>query len=247
MDEVKEHLEKLEKFQTEAICRMCEVKEDIHAVSVVSDVVKDVADAMEKESKACYYKCLTEQLCEDKEIRRHGGDNVEFEFDGEMEYRSTGAKNHRSRAMHPGVMGYDNWKYASGKYAPKGRGHYVGHSGYTPDGMPIIGGEMDDYFDSMEMYDPTRVSMMPMGYNHSSSTAQYRPISQYGSHYDDYLMSKKHYTETKDDQHKHDMSIHTKEHMRGIEYTLKDMWQNADPQLRKELKAQMETLVSEMK
>lgn len=246
MHEVKEHLEKLEKFQTEAICRMCEIKEDIHAVSVVSDIVKDVADAMEKESKARYYKCLTDQLCEEKEAGRHGWDDVEFEFDGEMGYRSTAPRSHRGRGMHHGVMGYDNWKYASGRYAPKGHGHYVGHSGYTPDGMPIIGGEMDDYFDRMELYDPTRVSMMPMGYN-SSNPMQQHPMSQYGTHYDNYLMSKKHYTETKDDRDKSEMSHHAKEHMRGIEYTLKDMWQNADPSLRKELKTQMETLVSEMK
>lgn len=59
------------------------------------DEIKDLADAEKNLWKAGYYKCMMEAMKEEKE---------------------------KEKMMGP--MGYDNWRYSSGRFAPTGRGHY---------------------------------------------------------------------------------------------------------------------------
>lgn len=72
----------------------------------VVDMVKDLCQVEKDAYEACYYKAVTKAMEKAEKEGEEGG-----------------------RA------GYDNWRYASGRFAPKGSGHYAG---YTPtyDMMP---------------------------------------------------------------------------------------------------------------
>lgn len=232
MHKVKEHIEKAECLQDKIL--QCLQSLDLNCDGgketfyYMVDCSKDLAEVMEKEAKAAYYKHIAEEMKEEKECLL------------KMDVST----------MEIARMGYDNWRYSSGRYAPTGKGHYTGHrsSGYTtpytPDGTPIIGS--DKVFGEMtEVYDPTRMNMMPMGYGDGRIHEGGMP-SQYGQNYDNYRMSKRHYTETKDEKDKQAMQDSAKRHVTDIEHTMKDIWKDADPALRRDMKASMQSLLNEM-
>ena len=55
-----------------------------------------------------------------------------------------------------GRMGYDNWRYSSGRFAPKGRGHYSGFTNpYISIPKPIMTDRMgyyEEYVEAKEHY-----------------------------------------------------------------------------------------------
>lgn len=111
--------------------------------------------------------------------------------------------------------GYNPRRYASGRYAPSGRGHM----GYTP-GMP-----------SDHMSGP----YMRMMDDHTA----YSP-------YERYKDARRHYTETRKAEDKTAMDHHADEHIHKTVESVKDIWANADPDMRTRLKSQMTKLVNEM-
>lgn len=147
--------------------------EEIKVMGEVVDMVKDIAEAEEKCWKACYYK---EIVC--------AMDDERGDMGGER-------------------MGYNPRRYASGRYAPSGRGHM----GYVP-GMP------------------------------SDHTA-YSP-------YERYKDARRHYTETHTPEDKRRMEQHADEHIHKATESIKDIWRDADPEMKTRLKSQMTKLVNEM-
>ena len=71
---------------------------EVEVLGEVVDMIKDLASAEESCMEAAYYENVTEAM-------------ENYETDGGE-----------------GRMGYDRWRYSSGRFAPKGRGTY----GYTP-------------------------------------------------------------------------------------------------------------------
>lgn len=71
---------------------------EVEIMGEVVDMIKDLASAEESCMEAAYYENVTEAM-------------ENYEADGGE-----------------GRMGYDRWRYSSGRFAPKGRGTY----GYTP-------------------------------------------------------------------------------------------------------------------
>lgn len=69
---------------------------------------------------------------------------------------------------------------------------------------------------------------------------------RYGKAYNKWRMSKKHYHETKSQHDREEMSESAKEHMNDTVMTLKEMWKEADPELRREMKVHLDNLVREM-
>lgn len=115
-------------------------------------------------------------------------------------------------------MGYDNWRYSSGRFAPTGHGH---RSGYVPPRMPRT-------FD---------VDMRGrMGY----------PMDQM-SPWDRYQEAKRHFHETGAKQDKDEMSKSAKEHLNEAFDTMRDIWEEADPQMKQKMKADFQMLLNEMK
>lgn len=126
-----------------------------------------------------------------------------------------------------GPAGYDNWRYSSGRFAPTGRGHYAG---YTPDPMGRATTTTDFNWgnDRMGMGD---------GMMHRSG---------YMVPYDKYQDARRHYTETRSPEDKSKMDGFAMEHMTDTIETVKDIWQDADPSLRKKMKADLSALIGEM-
>lgn len=124
-----------------------------------------------------------------------------------------------------GPMGYDHYRYASGRFAPKGKGHYS--AGYTP--MTRMMDEPDHH-----MGYPTRDGGMREG------------RSDYGRHYDEYKKARSGYHDTRSAEDKRRMDEHAKEHMTEAMETMRDIWGGADQTLKQKMKADMTNLVKEM-
>lgn len=130
-------------------------------------------------------------------------------------------------------MGYDNWRYpSSGRFASKGHGSRMGY----------VDPMMMDRPEEFRMgYDGERSSTSS---GNSSSSMSGR--SGYGDEYYKYRMARKHYTETKSMTDKEEMDSHANMHMNEAISTMKDIWREADPNLRKQMKAQLAAMMNDM-
>ncbi len=118
------------------------------------------------------------------------------------------------------VFGYNNRRYSSGRYAPSGRGYM----GYTPSYNMMDNPENRDNY-------------------HKS---QIGTTSRYGYSYNQYRDAKRHYTESNSLEEKHKMSEHAKEHLDDTVMTMRDIWKDADPELKTRMKNELTKLVNEM-
>lgn len=180
-------------------------------VDMIKDLSKAEKDCMEK----CYYTEVIDAMHE------HG-------FEGEWEIEAEGR------------MGYDTRRYASGRYAPKGHGHYSPVHGYTP----------------MHMGHESRV-----GYPMSQTGSTKHPTTMHSmgyipehmmhdddshSHIDGYRRAKRHYTESKDANEKTKMEYFAKAHTDEAVDSFKEIWHDASPEMKKDLKGKLSKLVAEM-
>lgn len=227
-----------------------ETPEGLKGMGEVVDMIKDLCDAEKNLYKAAYYCEVT------KAMKEYDGEDMP-PMDDE------------------GRMGYDHWRTSSGRYAPKGTGHWTpihGRRGYPLDGQIPTNVQWHPEFDRGYMMD----GMMgypdgPQGGSNSGSSGQSgnrtnsgnmsggrmgysdpdmeRIMSdeRHGRPYKDWKLARRHYTETKSEGDKHEMSEHAKEHMADTVMTLKEIWQDADPQLREKMKKDLAGLMNEMK
>lgn len=72
------------------------------------------------------------------------------------------------------------------------------------------------------------------------------PDRRYGEMYDRYRMAKRHYTETHSPEDKQQMSMHAKNHLNETFETIRDIWADADPELRKKMKMDLVTMTNEL-
>lgn len=167
-----------------------------------------------------------------------------------------------------GRMGYDRWRYADGRFAPKGRGR---RTGYTP------------YLHMMEdedgMYDemPYPMTGYRMGYTggrgenmnnmgtRGKNSGDYwngdgdgrmgygnvmKNYSRYGQAYDEYDRRRRHYTETKNPEDKKMMKQSMNEIFSDMENMIENIMEYADASEKPELKqkfVQMAQKVQNMK
>lgn len=132
-------------------------------------------------------------------------------------------------------MGYNNRRYASGRYAPKGRGTVMGYS-------PI---RMDKRWDDTDMYDRERDGQHTrMGYIDIEDDEDRDP--RYGKSYNEYKKARRHYSETKAASDKQMMEDRGMKHVNETIGTFKEMWHDADPNMRKRMKSDLSALVNEM-
>lgn len=69
---------------------------------------------------------------------------------------------------------------------------------------------------------------------------------RYGKAYNKFRIARKHYHDTKSMTDKEEMSESAKEHMTDTVMTIKEMWKEADPELRKDMKTHLDNLMKEM-
>lgn len=202
----------------------------------VTDMIKDLCEAEEKLWKGCYYKSIVKAMHEEEE---------------RME-----------RMPYDDRMGYDHYRYPSGRFAPKGHGTYS--AGYRP--------MDDDWAESMRMepwmsYRDGRGGDGMMGYrdgrggdgmssyrdgrggdsqNRSSSDRYGYTPTMRGMKYDNYNKARMGYHETKDAHDKEKMDSSAREYIVDTAESIREMWKDADPNLRKEIKTRLSSLAGEM-
>ena len=81
-----------------------------------------------------------------------------------------------------------------------------------------------------------------MGYIDTESMSSMRN----GAAYRDYENARRHYTETKSPADKKEMDSKAMEHVMNAVATMRDIWKDADPEMRKQIKADITKLVNEM-
>lgn len=131
--------------------------------------------------------------------------------------------------------GYDHWRYSSGRFAPSGRGHYS--SGYRPM-------EDGDWADGMRM-EPWMSDSQNRSHMDGTGRYGYTP-SMRGMKYDKYTRARRGYDEHKDAQSKTQMDESAKEYVIDMAESVREIWRDADPALRKEIKNHFVALTGEM-
>lgn len=239
LKELKEKL--LECFKSEVNTKGFECM-DVKEASEVVDMIKDLAETERNCMEALYYQKVIEAMTSYDEPRY--GESVN--------------------------MGYNRNRYkSSGRYAPSGMGTRMG---FMPPNVPYLeyDGEMypEDYMkEAMMGYSDGRGgsntnrssnSSNNQGQNNQSwnSNMGYNGMMmdprrenedpRYGKAYNEYKYRRRHYTETKSPEDKKEMDTHAEEHIRDTIATVRDIWGDADPILKKRMKEDFTKLLSEM-
>lgn len=202
---------------------------DAKELSDVVDMIKDFAEAEKDTYKAQYYKIMACLLME----------GAEDEEDG--------------------PMGYDNWRYASGRFAPTGRGHFAGYPRKqvgpmtTPD-MPAMGMDSMGYVEGMNGMrgysgQGSRSGGSSGGSSSSrdgSSSSSGGSSSRYGYPYDEWNNARRYYTESGSEHDKKQMDHKALEHVTNAVESVEHIWREADPQLKEKLKKELKPLMEKI-
>lgn len=132
-------------------------------------------------------------------------------------------------------MGYNNRRYANGEYAPKGRGHI---SGFVPmwDDMPHLRPDA--------MYDgDARKNVMGYPGNVKRPHMDEQYFDRTWAEYD---QSRRHYHESGSESDRMEMDEKGMKHAKKSLDMILEIWNNADPAMRKKLKTEMSAVVSDM-
>lgn len=199
---------------------------DTKEAGEVIDMIKDLAEAEKCCMEACYYTKIVEAMDETSED----------------------------------VYGYNNRRYSNGRYAPKGRGRMMG---YNPTMMQMP--YMMDYLDDPEDFEyrmgysgqggnsGSRSGSMGGRGNRSQSGSRGGSYGydggdgRYGMPYRQYRDSRRYYTETHSPEAKQDMDAYASEHVGDTITSIREIWKDADPEMRRKLKNDFTKLVDEMK
>lgn len=249
----------------EEIKEMCEVKDtlmkwvkcevdkgmygpeccDVEACGAVVDMVKDLAEAAEKCMKKKYYEMM---IC----AAMSTGEDME-----EL-----------------GRMGYDNWRYKSGRFAQKGHGTNVGHGANLRMGFvdepwpPYVDPYMPpnmryaDWYSPMgydgdrTMRDGRRSDQTSRSADSRSSQVMGYPMDEVwkygedfagmkGTPYEDYRMAKKHYTESHNEADHHKMNEKIANASVDMVGSMGEMWEDANPETRRKIEENMKTLLKQ--
>lgn len=147
---------------------------------------------------------------------------------------------------HGGKMGYDTYRYMrSGRFAPKGRGTYVGRGGYTPTPyMPMYG----DGMGYTASNDPMRGAER---YTDRSSRDDGRrgysmPSTDRGRYYDEFANHRRNYTENQTADNRRMMEDAATRHVDEFVASAREMWKDVDQPTRTKMKESLVKLVNEM-
>lgn len=186
---------------------------DTKEAGEVTDMIKDLAEAEEKAWKAMYYELICVSMAE-----ANADEPIE----------------------HKGRYGYDRWRYASGRYAPKGHGRRSPIRGYTPGPEhwpttvgPWMGDEKYPDYTDYRMGYPGEVTHNQTGDKMTTSYGRYKN-------------ARRHYTETGARKDKEEMDEHAMHHLTETAETLRDIWKNADPDMKRKMKTDISALLNEM-
>lgn len=197
-----------------------------HEMGQVVDMIKDLAEAEEKCWKAKYYESIVEAMEDEKDYEEmmakmgQGGD---------------------------GRMGYDNWRYSSGRFAPTGHGH---RSGYRPGEKLDDPWMMAEGFENMGYSGGARGGSSSRGGQNGSGMGDNGRMGytgpERGHRYDQYVKARMGYHESKDAAHKEHMDASARDYVMDIADSVEEIWRDADPAMRKEIKNKFVALTGKM-
>lgn len=84
------------------------------------------------------------------------------------------------------------------------------------------------------------------GVSEQGYSGRHATTSEMGRNWDKYLDARRHYNATKSDADRMEMSTSAKMHIGETIATLRDMWHDADPDLREKMKKDFSALLQEM-
>lgn len=123
--------------------------------------------------------------------------------------------------------GYDNWRYANGRFAPTGHGS---RRGFTE----------PDLSSNIRIHDPHFAENMRMGY----------PMDDYmsdrGRTYDAYQDAKRHYTASKNPEDMKVMNARLGENISDVISQLMEMSEDASPEMQKKLKTDINMVLDNL-
>lgn len=222
-------IEELEKKIIE--CTLAKAEEcgleaiDTEELGQITDMIKDLAEAR-------FHEATTKAMEEAEEYYDDMGDQAEH-----------------------GRMGYDNYRYMrTGRYAPKGRGTYVGRGGYTPmerDYMPY-------YDDGMGYTEPSasrgrgggnmggteRYSDRSSGYGRRMGYSA--PTDDYGRTYNEYRNMKEAYMGDKSADNRRRMEDSAKKHVEEAIDNFEEMTSIVDQPTKHEIREMLVKFVNEL-
>lgn len=172
--------------------------EEIVLLGEIVDMIKDLADAEKNCMEACYYDTVVDAM--------HEAEDEPMGYSGSS----------FNRTMRPSY-GYNNRRYANGRYAPKGRGRRMG---YMPETQTMV--DEDGYMVDA-MHD-----------------------TRHGRAYNEYQDAKRHYHETNSKEWHDKMKDKSEEHMRDTMDSLREMWHESDEDTKHKLKDNIQKLMQEM-
>lgn len=225
----KEFVEKLcevKKDLLEGLCGEIEAKGfhcmDAEETGEVVDMIKDLADAEKNCYKAEYYKSIVEAMEEAEEEEEL---MMKLGMGGKMGYNP-----HRSSST----------------------GRYMGRPGYVP--MHMMDDE--DFVAQMD-WDGPRMGYTPSGQGNRSQSGNNVPnmggrggytdgMSRYGRPYEDWRMAKRSYTETHSQEDKDRMNEHANEHIMASITSIREIFNAADPEMKRRVRQDLTSLVNEL-
>lgn len=234
MRELKEKLKPLCKMKARlsewAECEIDKGKEEVctHEMGAVIDMIKDLAEAEEKLIKGYYYKkiieAMDEQEEEDELLEKMFANPMICEFLAEKapemmeEYEMF---NQRMGYLRGSRRGQRRSK-TSGRYMSAGDGRM----GYNP-----------------EYYDENHIRRIMDEYMAKTG----RPMNDVREHpFDHYKEARRHYTESRSPRDKEEMDQAAMEHLGDTVTSMKEIWKYADPDMKKRVKQDLTTLMSEL-
>lgn len=146
-----------------------------------------------------------------------------------------------TEAMEKADYGYDEefgpMGYNSNRSARTGR--YMSGSGYRP----MV--DQEPYIREYLEHPNQRINWNAMGYTPESMN-ETNQNNRYGMAYDNYRTARRHYTATKSETDKLEMKEHANKHLMETVATLREIWDHAEPDMRKRMKSDLQNLVAEM-
>ena len=139
------------------------------------------------------------------------------------------------QAMENSDMGYDRMGYTPRRTKD---GRYKSQ----PDRTRMSDGDMDD----RRGYDPYDGPYMRMMLGDERETWGDDEDDQYGKSFNRFRKAKRHYTKTHSEEDKQRMKDASNKHMMETMATIREMWDDADPELRKRMKTDMTNLMASM-
>lgn len=195
---------------------------DAKELGEVVDMVKDIAEAEKYVQEACYYESIVKAMEESKEQ------------EGKYGYIRT-KKTMMPNPVYPDLR--DDEYYRPEPLMNNMRMGYPRGASSNNSNQ----GQSNQNRDSMGRY----TSNSRSGYDDPMKEMRDWD-DRYGRAYNEFRKARRHYTETKNMSDKQEMDEHANEHLSDTMQSIREIWEMADPTLRKKMKADLQKFSNDL-